>query len=238
MPPGCQPRMKRFAIYILVATVALALNSRTALSAEASPADLEFFEKKIRPQLVKHCHECHGAGKTLEANLRLDSQQGWLTGGDRGPALVPGKPDKSLLIRAIQHAGDLEMPPNGKLPDATIQLFEEWIARGAPRRAKPKVALHHPPARSTSKPARNFWAYRPVIDPATPDTKEPRLVRASHRSLRTCKTGSSQYHTQRRRRPPHARPSAVFRSVGSAADAGRDRSLSSRRFSAGLRAAR
>ena len=144
--------MKRFAIYILVATFAVAFNSRTVFSIEASPADLEFYEKKIRPLFIKHCHECHGGGKTLEANLRLDSQQGWLTGGDRGPALVPGKPDKSLLIRAIRHAGDLEMPPNGKLPDATIKLFEEWIARGRRHRAKPKVALHHPPARSTSKP--------------------------------------------------------------------------------------
>ncbi len=146
--------MKRFAIYILVATLAVALNSRTAVSAELSLADLEFFEKKIRPQLVKHCHECHGAGKTLEANLRLDSQQGWLTGGDRGPALVPGKPDKSLLIRAIRHAGDLEMPPDGKLPDATIKLFEEWIA-GAPApldKTSISKSAAPPPARSTSKP--------------------------------------------------------------------------------------
>src|SRR5688572_14747756 len=67
------------------------------------PADIEFFEKKIRPLLVDRCYECHSAEHKIKAGLRLDHAEGWLTGGESGPALVPGKPDASRLIRAIRY---------------------------------------------------------------------------------------------------------------------------------------
>jgi hypothetical protein len=66
---------------------------------------LEFFEQRIRPVLVEHCHECHSASaKKLQGGLRLDSRAGLIAGGDSGPAIVPGKPEASLLIRAVNHA--------------------------------------------------------------------------------------------------------------------------------------
>ena len=77
--------------------------------------DVEFFETKIRPLLVNQCYECHSAvAKSLKAGLRLDSKSAILKGGDSGPAIVPGKPDDSLLIQSVRYESN-EMPPNGKL---------------------------------------------------------------------------------------------------------------------------
>ena len=82
---------------------------------------IEFFEKQIRPVLVEKCYLCHSAKTTAMADLLLDSKQGLLKGGSRGPAIVPGEPEKSLLLTAISYKNlDLKMPPTGKLSD------EEW----------------------------------------------------------------------------------------------------------------
>src|SRR4051812_12115527 len=79
----------------------------------AAEDGIEFFEKRIRPVLVEHCYECHSAeAKKLKGNLRLDSREDILRGGETGPAIIPGKPDKSLLITAIKYTDkDLQMPP-------------------------------------------------------------------------------------------------------------------------------
>src|SRR5687768_1688177 len=70
--------------------------------ATESPQDIEFFEKKVRPLLVKHCYECHSAESgDPEGGLLLDRKSGWEKGGELGPAIAPGDPDKSLLIRAV-----------------------------------------------------------------------------------------------------------------------------------------
>src|SRR5262245_11227697 len=101
----------------------------TPLRAEAadSPGGIEFFEKRIRPLLAKRCYECHSASaKKLKGGLTLDSKAGWSRGGDTGPALVPGKPDRSLLIKAVRWADrDLQMPPKRKLPAADIVALEQ-----------------------------------------------------------------------------------------------------------------
>src|SRR5436190_1663275 len=87
-----------------------------------------FFERKIRPLLIERCYQCHSQAKQVKGKLRLDSRPGWETGGDTGPAIVPGKPDESLLISAVRYRNaDLQMPPDGKLSDAEIGLFEEWV---------------------------------------------------------------------------------------------------------------
>ena len=91
-----------------------------------SPAEAEFFEKEIRPVLVRSCGECHGA-KQHRGELRLDSRQGVLKGGETGPAVVLGDPAKSLLILAVRHEGDLQMPPKGKLKDEQITALERWV---------------------------------------------------------------------------------------------------------------
>ncbi|HJZ93083.1 MAG TPA: c-type cytochrome domain-containing protein, partial [Gemmataceae bacterium] len=100
--------------------------------AAAPPAD--GYEARIRPVLVEHCYKCHSAEhKTEKGGLRLDTREGMLKGGESGPAIVPGKPGDSLLIRAIRQTGDgPKMPPKGKLPPAVVADFEAWIAAGAP----------------------------------------------------------------------------------------------------------
>ena len=81
--------------------------------------EFDFFEKEIRPLLYKHCYKCHSAeAEKLKGGLLLDSRQGWATGGDSGPAIVPGDVEGSLLLRAVSYEdGDLKMPPKYKLAD-------------------------------------------------------------------------------------------------------------------------
>ena len=108
------------------------LISRIAV-AQSSPADVEFFEARVRPLLIKHCSECHSRqAKTLQGGLRLDHPDGLRLGGESGPAVVPGKPDESRLIAAVRYKNpDSQMPPSGKLSDAEIEILVAWVQRGA-----------------------------------------------------------------------------------------------------------
>jgi hypothetical protein len=91
----------------------------------------EFFETKVLPILQNRCLECHShqADKS-KGGLMLDSRSGWQTGGDSGPAIVPGKPDESLLIQAVRHT-ELRMPPTGRLPTEETRILEDWVLSGA-----------------------------------------------------------------------------------------------------------
>jgi hypothetical protein len=117
----------------LVALVAASIGL-DAVAAPPTPAQIEFFETSVRPLLVTHCDRCHSSSATkVKGGLRLDSLAGMLTGGDTGPALVPGDPDHSLLITAIRYGNpDLEMPPKTKLPPEAIKVLEQWVKMGAP----------------------------------------------------------------------------------------------------------
>lgn len=87
---------------------------------------LTFFETKIRPVLIASCYECHASdSKIIQGGLRLDSRAGLLKGGDTGTAMVPGKPEESLLLQALRYDG-VEMPPKGKLSESIIKDFETW----------------------------------------------------------------------------------------------------------------
>jgi len=102
--------------------------SREAASTRAE--DMEFFESKVRPLLVQHCAECHSAQTgDPEGGLSFDSRADFLSA--EGVA-VAGKPDESLLVKVVRYDGDLQMPPDGKLPTAAIQTIEEWVRRGLP----------------------------------------------------------------------------------------------------------
>ena len=111
----------------IVAACAL-LNGRAG-AAEPDPG-LLFFEKRIRPVLVEHCYKCHSADKKKQGGLLLDSRAGARKGGDSGPAVVPSKPEESLLLSAMRYE-TFEMPPKGKLPANVIRDFERWIRTGA-----------------------------------------------------------------------------------------------------------
>lgn len=93
------------------------------------PEAVKYFETKVRPVLVEHCVKCHGPQKQ-KGKLRLDSRDSLLEGGETGPAIVPGNPDESLLVEAINHRGP-EMPPSGKLDDGTISVLTRWVEMGA-----------------------------------------------------------------------------------------------------------
>src|SRR5262245_26654301 len=131
--------MARCAVLSLLGFLA-ALPSSLADEAPTDRAGEEFFERNIRPLLVAQCYECHSAEgikrsgrKSPGGNLLLDTRQGLRSGGDLGPAVVPGKPDESLIVTAVRHSDkDLKMPPSGKLPASAIASIEAWVKMGAP----------------------------------------------------------------------------------------------------------
>lgn len=121
----------RIILAIIVLSVLIVAKPTTA----ADHDGVEFFEKKVRPVLATHCYQCHSAkAQKTKGNLALDSTAGLLKGGDRGPAIVPGKPDESPLIKAIRHVdASLRMPKDGaKLDSAVIDDLVQWVAAGAP----------------------------------------------------------------------------------------------------------
>ncbi len=142
----------------------------------ADTAGADFFETKIRPLLVDNCYECHSAGKKTKGGLRLDLKSGWEKGGENGPAIVPGKPDESLLIKAVRYGNkDLQMPPKDKkLAPEQIALLEEWIQMGAPDpRTEAAVALA-----PTTTSDKNHWAFLPIQNPPTPALKNRRWAQS------------------------------------------------------------
>ncbi|MFM7043709.1 MAG: DUF1549 domain-containing protein, partial [Planctomycetaceae bacterium] len=117
--------------FAMAACASSADPSRTAaLAVEAAAADLDFFESRVRPLFVAHCAECHSrTGGTVEGGLSFDTRGDFLAAADVAAA---GRPDDSLLIHAVRYDGDLQMPPDGKLPAAAVATLEEWVRRGLP----------------------------------------------------------------------------------------------------------
>jgi mono/diheme cytochrome c family protein len=139
-------------------------------AATLGAAERQFFEKQVRPLLIRHCYQCHSSeAKVVKGGLHLDSRGGWMKGGDSGPAIVPGEPDKSVLIDAIRY-GSLEMPPRGKLPEAEIAVLERWVRMGSPDpRTDPPPTV---PSRANLDAGRVHWAFRPIADPPLPRVKD------------------------------------------------------------------
>ena len=135
-------------------------------------ADVEFFETKVRPVLAKNCYGCHSSEtKSPMAGLFLDSRAGVRTGGRSGPAIVPGKPEDSLLIQAIEYQGR-KMPPSGQLSESAIADLTRWVAMGAPDPREPNAAA---PASSIDlEKGRKYWAFQPPQKPAVPKVKNPK----------------------------------------------------------------
>src|SRR2546425_2807396 len=101
---------------------------------EPTQEQTDFFEKRIRPILSANCFECHSANaKKIKGGLLLDSAEGLVKGGESGPVIAPGEPDKSLLIKAILYKDeDLQMPPKHQLESHEIADLEQWIRMGTP----------------------------------------------------------------------------------------------------------
>ncbi|MGC3965984.1 MAG: DUF1549 domain-containing protein [Pirellulales bacterium] len=119
-----------------VLATACGVSAAEAVAKPASPADaagVDFFERKIRPLLAAKCYECHASGaKRPEAGLLLDTAAGIRRGGENGPLFDSQQPAGGLLLDVVRYDGDIQMPPDGKLPAAEIALFEEWVRRGLP----------------------------------------------------------------------------------------------------------
>ena len=116
---------------VLAAAVALSAAPLPRAGGDGAAAEREFFEERVRPVLEKNCVLCHGGAKTRNG-LEVTSRAALLKGGRRGPAVVPGDPGRSLLIRALHYDGDVRMPPKGKLDARHIADLTEWVKRGAP----------------------------------------------------------------------------------------------------------
>ncbi len=162
----------------LLLTVLAGIGLLRMPASAADPADLEFFEQKIRPVLVERCLKCHAASKP-KGGLRLDRRASVFEGGDSGPAIVAGKPDESLLIKAITWSGVVsEMPPDSKLSNRVVEDFRQWIARGAAFPEDSEAATNGEKHRPVDiEQGRKFWSFLPVREatpPAVSDSSELR----------------------------------------------------------------
>ena len=152
--------------------IGLALEGVPA-SLAATPAEqLEFFESKVRPLLAENCYACHSAEiETPFAGLRLDSREAILQGGDSGPAIVPGSPAQSLVIKALRGEPVL-MPPGGRLPDAATTTLAEWIRMGAPWPEEHVPAETEAGGFDLAERKRSHWAWQPVQQASPPQVKK------------------------------------------------------------------
>lgn len=157
---------------IWLALVAGALLMAGARPLQAAAEASEAFEKQIRPILARHCYACHT--QAALGGLRLDSKEAILRGGKSGAALVAGKAEQSLLLRAVRQSDATvkAMPPTGKLSEAEISLLRDWIDKGA-------VMLETRPSQAPSGKTylispeqRNFWSFQPVVKPKLPEVRQ------------------------------------------------------------------
>ena len=157
----------------LTSLLTILLWASSSLAADRA-AKLEFFERKIRPVLVKHCYQCHSskakANKKLKGGLQLDRHQAAMAGGDSGRVIVPGKPQASLLIKALNY-DSLQMPPNQRLPKRVVADFARWIKEGAAwpaEKAPTKTKKNTHNLKDFAYWRKNHWAWKPIQSPTVP----------------------------------------------------------------------
>jgi len=137
-------------------------------AARDDTASVEYFEKNVRPLLVANCYTCHSADTNSKGGLRVDDRNGLLAGGSRGPAIVPGKPAESLLIKAVSHTGALKMPPERRLSDDDIATLKKWIRDGAAWTKVESVPSDQHVTADYNKLRKEHWAWQPLKDPQPP----------------------------------------------------------------------
>ncbi|MEZ6089171.1 MAG: DUF1549 domain-containing protein [Pirellulaceae bacterium] len=130
-----------------------------SLQSAIDPADEIFFENHVRPLLIAHCLECHGDDRDdIRGGLDLSSQQGIAMGGDSGSVVEADDIENSLLLKSVRYE-DLEMPPQGKLTDAEIDILHQWVRRGLP---DPRKSTTSPPTKKAIdlEAGRQYWAFQ------------------------------------------------------------------------------
>lgn len=159
--------IRKCRVYPIRALAALAL---VAWAFDASATEnIAFFENEVRPLLMSRCYECHSEVEgQRKGGLWLDRREGWVLGGDAGPALVPGDPEASLLMQSVHYGNeDLQMPPKSRLSESEIAVLERWVRMGAPdpRDEEMAGALRQEPI--DYEAARQEWAYRSLPSPVS-----------------------------------------------------------------------
>ncbi len=167
---GFNMRYLQKSLLLVVATGVLITAQLSTVLAEEPKLTQEqtrFFETHIRPALAKYCYECHSVKEgTARSGLLLDTREAMLQGGDSGPSVTPGNPDKSLIWEAITWSG-LEMPPSQKMPADVIAHFKKWIEMGAPDpRVRKKVQFNSKITANDIESAKNHWAFQSPVKPA------------------------------------------------------------------------
>ncbi|MCA9041565.1 MAG: DUF1549 domain-containing protein, partial [Planctomycetaceae bacterium] len=165
--------------FLLVCSLLVPFASNT-VRAEAEPAQIEFFEKSIRPLLLKHCAECHGE-KKQEMEIRFDNGSFIKGLKDYEEMVVTDDPDRSRLMQVIIYSDDdTQMPPKGKMSDEEIAHIRRWIAEGA----------YWPKEETTNTPKlggpfdfnalrKEHWSYKPIADPVLPTVSHPERVQTT-----------------------------------------------------------
>jgi hypothetical protein len=161
---------------LIVFSLFLAAAHSGLVSGQTLPPDesarIKFFETKVRPVLANNCYNCHSANNKTLGGLRVDDRNGLLQGGNRGPAVIPGDPGKSLILQAVRHEGKVKMPPEKHISEQEITDLTQWVRDGA---AWPKVEI---PVSLSTHPARydrmkkEHWAFQPVAKTAVPAVKD------------------------------------------------------------------
>ncbi len=163
------PRSRAF----ILSAILLTGSVRPLAAQTVNAGTPEFFESKIRPILANNCFGCHTNSHL--GDLRLDSLEGMKKGGKRGPALVPGDPDKSLLIKAVRQTDpDLKMPYGSKLKASEVATLEAWVKAGAawPASSAAAVTASKDGKYVISPERRNFWSFLPLKEPPEPAVKD------------------------------------------------------------------
>lgn len=151
--------------------VTFALASVALANDENRENGVAYFEKHIRPLFAQHCYQCHSPrAKVIEGRLRLDSQAGWMEGGESGVSVVPGDVEASLLVKAVRYTDpDLQMPPVKPLSPDDVARIEIWVRMGAPGPRDVDVLSTYDP--SDPIMGKDHWAFQLFESPLLPQPK-------------------------------------------------------------------
>lgn len=162
----------------LVFTAALGQAPQTGDAALTDAQKSEFFTARVQPILKQSCLPCH-SGPSPSGGLSLANREAVLKGSANGQIVTAGKPEDSGLVHAVRYEG-VKMPPQGKLPQAQIDVLTQWVTMGLPYPASAASAAaapvkHGPPPVNAEN--KKFWAFQPVKRPAVPKVKNKAWVK-------------------------------------------------------------
>ena len=163
--------------FLYIAFLLVGLGADNAKAVDPTTEGIAFFEKSVRPLFAKHCYKCHSSSKGEDkGGLVLDSQAGWMDGGDSGPAIIPGKITESILIEAIEQKDpDFAMPPKYKLSSSEIENLKKWVSMGAPD-PRDGTPVKPAPSKINIAEGRKFWSFQPARSSTLPNVKDKNWV--------------------------------------------------------------